>query len=125
MCKEATDMRSSYDGLSARTKQILKKDPFSGHLFLFVNRHRNSCKCLYYDGTGEVILMKRLEKGSLFTRVNPRYKGPLVLTQAEFSIFFEGGNLERRFVESPVQIRRRSVSRLSCKTNSIEANLLP
>lgn len=48
MCKEATDMRASYDSLFGRVKMVLSKDPFSGHLFLFVNRTRTSCKCLYY-----------------------------------------------------------------------------
>ena len=51
-CKGPTDMRSSYDSLARRTTEILKQDPSSGHLFLFVNKRRNSCKCLFYDGTG-------------------------------------------------------------------------
>jgi transposase len=29
------DMRKGYDGLAASVQQILKRDPFSGHLFLF------------------------------------------------------------------------------------------
>lgn len=103
--KEATDMRASYDSLFEKVKTQLEKDPFSGHLFLFVNRHRNSCKCLYYDGTGLVIISKRMEKG-LFSRINPMYRGEVVLTEAEFGLFFEGANLEKRFVESPVEIKK-------------------
>ena len=87
MCKEPTDMRASYDSLFSMAKLVLKKDPFSGHLFLFVNGKRTSCKGLYYDGTGLVLLCKRLEKG-LFTRVNPRYQKEITLTQGEFGIFF-------------------------------------
>ena len=60
VCKEPTDMRSSYDSLFNKAKTVLNKDPFSGHLFLFVNRTRTSCKCLYYDGTGLVIISKRM-----------------------------------------------------------------
>ncbi len=103
--KEATDMRESYDGLFNKAKKILKKDPFSGHLFLFINKRRTSCKCLYYDGTGLVIVAKRLEEG-LFSRINPRYKREIILTQGEFSLFFEGANLEKRFIESPVEIKK-------------------
>ena len=103
--KEATDMRASYDSLFEKVKTQLEKDPFSGHLFLFVNRNRNSCKCLYYDGTGLVIISKRMEKG-LFSRINPMYRGEVVLTEAEFGLFFEGANLEKRFVESPVEIKK-------------------
>jgi transposase len=100
VCKEATDMRASYDSLFSRVKAVLQKDPFSGHLFLFVNKARNSCKCLYYDGTGLVIISKRLEQGT-FSQVNPFYKNEIVLTEAEFGLFFEGADLKKRFIESP------------------------
>jgi transposase len=103
VCKEATDMRASYDSLFARARDVLKKDPRSGHLFLFVNRDRTSCKTLYYDGTGFVILSKRLERGR-FSRVNPLFPGEAVLTEAEFGLFFEGANLEKRFIDSPREI---------------------
>jgi transposase len=98
-------MRSSYDSLFTKVKEILKGDPFSGHMFLFVNRDRTSLKCLYYDGTGFVILSKRMEQGR-FSRINPLYEKEVVLTEAEFGLYFEGANLEKRFIDSPVEIRR-------------------
>jgi transposase len=100
VCKEATDMRASYDSLFARVKSVLQKDPFSGHLFLFINKARTSCKCLYYDGTGLVIISKRLEQGT-FSSMNPFYKDEIVLTEAEFGLFFEGADLRKRFIDSP------------------------
>lgn len=106
MSKEVTDMRASYDSLFSKVKDVLKNDPYSGHLFLFVNRTRTSCKCLYYDGTGFVILSKRMEKGN-FSRINPLYKDDIVMTEAEFGLFFEGANLEKRFIESPVEIKKQ------------------
>lgn len=107
VCKEPTDMRASYDTLFSRVKTVLSKDPFSGHLFLFVNRIRTTCKCLCYDGTGFVILSKRLEKGT-FSRINPLYSPEVVLTEAEFGLFFEGANLEKRFIDSPEEVKRSS-----------------
>jgi transposase len=107
VCKEPTDMRASYDSLFGRVKSVLQKDPFSGHLFLFVNSRRTTCKCLYYDGTGLVILSKRLERGT-FSRLNPFFGPEIVLTEAEFGLFFEGANLEKRFIESPAEIRKKS-----------------
>lgn len=100
VCKEPTDMRASYDTLFAKAKGVLMKDPFSGHLFVFMNLRRSSVKCLFYDGTGLVILAKRMERG-LFSRINPMYPGSITLTQAEFALFFEGADLERRFVSRP------------------------
>lgn len=98
-------MRASYDTLFAKAKGVLGQDPFSGHLFLFVNSKRTSVKCLFYDGTGFVLLCKRLER-SQFSRINPMYSGEVVLTAAEFSLFFEGADLEKRFVESPREIKK-------------------
>jgi transposase len=84
-----------------RVKEALKHDPYSGHLFLFVNRVRTSCKVLYYDGTGFVILQKRLDRGT-FSRVNPSFDSEVILTEAEFGLFFEGSDLNKRFIESPL-----------------------
>lgn len=108
--KEPTDMRASYDSLFNKARSVLEKDPFSGHLFVFINRQRTSMKCLYYDGTGLVIVSKRLERG-VFSKINPFYKKEIVLTQAEFSLFFEGANLEKRFIESPSEIKKSFKSR--------------
>lgn len=105
ICRHPTDMRSSYDSLFLKVKSILKKSPLSGHVFVFVNKRRTSIKALYYDGTGLVILSKRLERGT-FMRINPFYKKQISLTQAEFNLFFEGANLEKRFVESPSSPRK-------------------
>lgn len=93
-------MRASYDTLFAKAKGVLSQDPFSGHLFVFISSRRNSIKCLYYDGTGLVIIAKRMERGQ-FSRINPMYKGEITMTAAEFALFFEGADLERRFISPP------------------------
>lgn len=98
-------MRASYDTLFSKAREVLLQDPFSGHLFLFINRTRTSIKCLYYDGTGFVIIAKRMEKG-LFSRINPYYGKEVVLTAAEFALFFEGADLEKRFVDSPAELKK-------------------
>lgn len=103
--KDPTDMRASYDTLFSKAKLVLNQDPFSGHLFLFINSKRTSIKCLYYDGTGFVIIAKRMEKG-LFCRINPYLRGEITLTAAEFALFFEGADLEKRFIESPSEIKK-------------------
>ena len=98
-------MRASYDTLFSKAKGVLNQDPFSGHLFLFINSKRTSIKCLFYDGTGFVIISKRMEKG-LFSRINPMFRGDIILTAAEFALFFEGADLEKRFVDSPREIKK-------------------
>ena len=103
--REPVDMRASYDTLFSKAKGVLNQDPLSGHLFVFINTKRTSIKCLYYDGTGLVLLCKRLER-STFSRINPMFRGEIVLTAAEFALFFEGADFEKRFVESPSEIKK-------------------
>lgn len=107
--REAVDMRASYDTLFSKARGVLNQDPLSGHLFVFINAKRTSIKCLYYDGTGLVLLCKRLEK-STFSRINPMFRGEIVLTAAEFALFFEGADLEKRFIESPREIKKFPMS---------------
>ena len=64
VCRTATDMRCSFDKLSALTQQVLNQDPVSGHLFVFLNRVRTHVKVLYFDRTGYSIWYKRLERGT-------------------------------------------------------------
>lgn len=122
VCREPTDMRASYDTLFAKAKGVLNQDPFSGHLFLFINSRRNSIKCLFYDGTGMVILAKRMEKG-LFSRINPMYKGEVIMTAAEFGLFFEGADLEKRFIDSPKEIKKSFPARQILPKSEVSATL--
>ena len=59
-----TDMRKSFNGLVAATREILEEDPLSGHLFAFCNRRRTLLKLLLWDGTGFWVFAKRLERGT-------------------------------------------------------------
>ena len=108
--KEPADMRASYDTLYVKARDILKQDPFTGHLFVFMNSRRTSIKCLYYDGTGLVLICKRMEK-STFSRLNPFLREEIVLTPAEFALFFEGADLEKRFIDSPRALEKKSFSK--------------
>ena len=109
VCKDPTDMRASYDTLFSKSRGVLNQDPLSGHLFVFINKSRTSIKCLYWDGTGLVLLCKRMDKG-VFSRINPMFSGEIVLTPAEFALFFEGADLEKRFIDSPSEIRKMKKS---------------
>ena len=64
LARGVTDMRKSIDGLEAVTRLFLKRDPFSGDLFVFCNRRHNRIKVLYWEKSGFWLLHKRLEKGT-------------------------------------------------------------
>jgi transposase len=97
-------MRRSFDGLAALTRDVLKQEVWSGHLFVFFNRRRDRTKILYWDRTGLVVWAKRLERG-VFTLPTARDPG-LVLSAAELALILEGIDLngaqrQRRYVGSP------------------------
>ena len=49
---QPVDMRKSFDGLIALTRQGLGQDPLSGHVYVYVNRRGDQLKALYWDRTG-------------------------------------------------------------------------
>lgn len=67
---EPVNMRLSFDGLYALTRNALQQDPLSGHLFTFINRRATQLKVLYFDRTGLCVWSKRLERGRLLSNWN-------------------------------------------------------
>ena len=61
---EPTDMRKSFQGLLALVQSVFRdRDPYSGDLFVFVNRRGNYVKILAWDRTGFSLFAKKLERG--------------------------------------------------------------
>ena len=58
------DMRKSFDGLSGIVRDQLSRDPFSGEVFIFLNRSNTLIKLLQWQEGGFVLYYKRLEKGT-------------------------------------------------------------
>lgn len=97
LCRQPTDMRKSYDGLSAMVKGVLHDDPLSGALFVFVNRKRTQLKCLYFEDDGYCIWSKRLERGQYRVRWDAAAKASIDLGMLKLLI--DGIDLDsvRRF----------------------------
>ena len=58
------DFRNGFDGLAQLTRDLIKQDPLSGHLFVFSNLRRDRVMILYWDRDGLAVWMKRLEQGT-------------------------------------------------------------
>ena len=82
------DFRKGHDSLAAMVKNELRKDPFTGTIFVFRARKADRLKLLYWDGTGLVMAYKRLEDAT-FTW--PAIKdGVMMLNHAQFEALFAG-----------------------------------
>jgi transposase len=58
------NLRKSFEGLTNEVRQVLAKDPLSGHVFVFLNRRKTQVKLLLWTRGGFTIVTKRLERGT-------------------------------------------------------------
>jgi transposase len=58
------DFRRGADGLAAVVQSVLRQDPFSGTIYVFRCKRADRVKLLVWDGSGLVLLWKRLESGA-------------------------------------------------------------
>ena len=72
MAAEPVDLRRGFDGLAAATREIIRGDPLSGHLFVFTNRRSNRLKILVWEPSGYLLIYKRLERGRFRLPIVPR-----------------------------------------------------
>lgn len=92
LCIEPADMRRSFDGLAAMTKDLIGRNPYSGHLFVFRNRRGDRAKILWWDRGGFCIWYKRLEKGEF--HFPSHEKSALEIEASELSLLLEGIDLK-------------------------------
>jgi len=82
------DFRKGHDGLTAMVQSVLRKDPFTGTVFVFRAKRLDRLQLLYWDGSGLVMAYKRLED-TTFTW--PAIKdGMMALNHAQFEALFSG-----------------------------------
>jgi len=61
LCRTPVDFRKSIDGLSVLVEQALELNPFASALYVFINRHHDKIKVLYWHRNEFCLWMKRLE----------------------------------------------------------------
>jgi transposase len=91
VCTSAVDMRKSFDGLHGIVLEVLRQDPLTGDLFVFLNRRRDCVKILMWQGDGLAIFYKRLARG---TFAMPAGDGESIsLTSAQLALLLGGVDL--------------------------------
>lgn len=95
--REPVDFRKGIDGLVGLCKNKLKQDPFSGALFIFVNRSYNSFKILTYDSQGFWLCQKRFSTGKI--RFWPSSDG--VLSGPQLQVLLYNGNPAASNIQPP------------------------
>ena len=91
------DFRKGAEGLAALVRETMGADPFSGTVYVFRAKRPDRVKLVFWDGTGVVLVAKRLEDGEF--RWPKIEDGTLRLTAAQLQALFEG--LDWRRVHEP------------------------
>jgi transposase len=88
MATQPLDFRKGMDGLAAAVQEVLQLDPFSGTAFIFRAKRADRIKILIWDGSGLILISKRLEDGRFrWPRIE---EGVMRLSPAQLSALFEG-----------------------------------
>ena len=87
---QPTDMRKGFNGLSGIENHILKDNPRSGEVFIFINKRRNKIKLLQWQGGGFVLYYKRLEQGAFELPEYEELAGSIVLSYTKMAMIVDG-----------------------------------
>jgi transposase len=90
------DFRRGADGLAAIVQTVLRHDPFSGTIYVFRCKRADRVKLLVWDGSGLVLLWKRLESGAF--RWPPVTDGVMRLSAAQLAALLDGLDWTRMHV---------------------------
>ena len=82
------DFRKGADGLAALVRGQLRHDPFSGTIFVFRSKRSDRLKILVWDGSGLVLLWKRLEHNAF--RWPPISDGVMRLSASQLAAMVDG-----------------------------------
>jgi len=96
------DFRKGADGLVALVREALREDPFSGVIVIFRAKRADRLKIVTWDGSGLVLVWKRLEHSAF--RWPPITDGVMRLSPAQMAALFDGmdwSRLQARDVARP------------------------
>jgi transposase len=100
------DFRKGMNGLAAIVKEGLKTDPFSGVIYVFRAKRADRLKLVFWDGTGLVLVSKRLNEGKF--RWPKIEDGVMRLSPAQFTTLIEGldwTGVHARRVRQPAEVQ--------------------
>ena len=82
------DFRKGMDGLAALVQESLGCNPYSGVIYVFRAKRADRVKLLLWDGSGLMLVSKRLEQGTFrWPAIND---GVMRLTSSQLSALLEG-----------------------------------
>lgn len=94
---EAIDMRAGFERLHYYVREGLKGRIDQGHVYLFFGKNRRRLKSIYFDGSGLVLVSKRIERGSFMSL--SELSGKPEITLSDLRLIFHGSVIRRPVLE--------------------------
>lgn len=106
LCRQPVDGRKQINTLAALVESGLGHSPFSGSLFVFINRRRDTIKLLYYDKTGFALWLKRLEKDVFRWLVWPQVEDAVAINSTQLDLLLSGYDVFKMAPHEEVKFSR-------------------
>jgi transposase len=107
---ELIDMRSGFARLSMLVRDRMQQQLLEGDFFVFLGQNRKRLKAICFDGTGLILLSKRLEIGH-FMRVSDFES--FDITVDELHTLLRGGTIRRSYFGDRALTRMHGASNVS------------
>jgi transposase len=98
---ETIDMRAGFSKLHSIVIEKMKANLFEGNLFVFLGKNPRRAKVLLFDGSGLVLIVKRLDRGT-FMKISDLHDVPEI-SQEELSRLLDGVNLRVVFASRKME----------------------
>lgn len=95
--RESIDMRCGFERLHSLCIHQMQALMDQGHVYLFFGKNRKRIKAIFYDGTGLVLISKRIEKGSFMSLGG--LLGRSEVSLAELKLIFHGSVIRTPIVD--------------------------
>jgi transposase len=88
---EPVDMRLGYERLGGMVREKMAAEPRSRALFVFVGKRGHTMKVLTWDGTGAIVIHKKLDAGKFeLPRATRDGDQHVVVSDAIFEVIYKG-----------------------------------
>lgn len=99
-CEGNVSFHYKWDGLENYIRYILREDPRSGKVFIFMNRKQTQLRAFYYERSGYVLSEKKLDRGYRYvTPIFDEKKQKYNICWADFVLLLEDTVITKVYID--------------------------
>jgi transposase len=107
--REEIDMRCGFERLHSYCVHQMNALMDQGHVYFFFGKNRRRVKLLFYDGSGLVLIAKRIERGQFMSHTE--LLGRSEISLEELKLIMHGSVIRRPQVDRSMSVKNISTQR--------------